>query len=165
MWERFAKSRGKRKEAPDEALSSGARSLQRGYLFMQWGAGLEKSFPKDVDAKRLWKLKRRHGQGLRREIYSVLQIDKPHQAQEPPWSRHSPGLGQYSHAVSHSGALFPLFLATFLWQHVVAGLWARDIIGWTRMTLHTQVPLCNLGIWISMWLLVCIFICSICAVN
>ena len=39
------------------------------------------------------------------------------------------------------------FLATFLWQHSVAGLRARDIVVWTYMTPHTevpQVPMCNL---------------------
>lgn len=135
------------------------------YLFTQWGASLEKSFPKDVNAKHLWKLKTRHEQGLRREFYSVLQTDKPHQAREPPWSRRSPGLGEYPHAVPHSLALFPLFLATFLWQRLVAGLGARDIAVWTHMTIHAQVSMCNLGTWTSTWLLVCIFICSICTVN
>lgn len=151
MWERSAKSWGKGEEASDETLSS------EGYLFMQWGAGLEKSFPKDVDAKCLWNLKRRHGQGLRRDFYSVLQIDKPHQAQELPWCRHGLGLGEQSHAVPCSPALFPLFLATFLWQ-----LWWQDCgLGHRSLNSHdssyssTYVQFRYLNIHVVLGLYIC----------
>lgn len=151
MWERFVKSWGKGRDIRSSSEQWGPEHTIEDVFSCSGKQAWKNLF------QRMW-MQNFYGSS-REDMDKVLEERSTQQAQETPWSRQdweSTRIQYHTYSpCSHST------LANWWWPRQ----WGMDIVVWTHMTLHIQVPMCNLGTCISMWLLVCVFICSICIVN